>query len=288
MTSDYTMRPLLPWAVSKLVVTVIALVLGWVPARVAADELRMGGTGSALVLLERLGAAFAADGGNADSVSVLPSLGSGGGVAAARDGAIDLAVSARALTDTERAGGLREAPFLRTPLILVTSRQSPPGLTRAELPALHARPDATWPDGVPLRLILRSPSESAVAILADSVPGLAPAIAAARQHRYIPVAGTDQENFAFTRSTPGSLSVALLVQLRTEGEALAAVPLDGITPTLATFEAGDYRLAMELRVVVAARANSVTKRFVAFLRSARAAEIVREAGAVPLALPAEL
>lgn len=274
---------------SRLHAAALALALGLasVAGPLAADELRVGGTGAALALFERLGAEFAAANGGRDTTRILPSLGSGGGIAAARDGAIDVAVSGRALADAERAAGLREAPLLRTPLILVTSRVSPPGLTRAALPTLHERPDAVWPDGAPLRVILRAPSETAVRMLAEGVPGLAAAIAAARQRRYIPVAATDQENFALARSVPGSLSVALLVQLRTEGDALAAVPLDGVMPSLAAFEAGAYGLAMELRVIVAARPNSVTARFLAFLRGARAAAILREAGAIPIDLPAE-
>src|SRR4051794_12481026 len=58
--------------------------------------LRIGGTGMALATMRQIGQALTATY-PAATVRVLPSLGTGGGLAAVAAGAIDLAVSARAL-----------------------------------------------------------------------------------------------------------------------------------------------------------------------------------------------
>lgn len=251
-----------------------------------ADELRLGGTGSALGLLQRLGEVYATLR-RGDSVTVLPSLGSAGGIAAVRDGAIDIAVSGRALTGAERQSGLRDAPLLRSPLALATSRRDPPGLRLADLPQLFERPEAVWSDGVPLRIILRSPSETSVTYLASLVPGLAAAIDAARTRRYIPVAATDQDNFALARATPGSLTLALLVQLKTEGDDLSAVAIDGVAPSLEALADGRYQPAMTLSIVAATQRREPAVRFLAFLRSPEAAAIIRAAGGSAFDLPVE-
>ena len=73
------------------------------PRRVAAGEpapLRIGGTGMALAAMRQIGDAFTAAQPQT-TVTVLPSLGTGGGLAAVAAGAIDVAVAARA---TERRG----------------------------------------------------------------------------------------------------------------------------------------------------------------------------------------
>src|ERR1700753_2742204 len=75
--------------------------------------LRIGGTGMALGAMTTISAAFVASETDA-AMEVLPSLGTGGGLAAVAAGAIDLALSARPLTDTDRAKGLMSWAYART------------------------------------------------------------------------------------------------------------------------------------------------------------------------------
>lgn len=81
----------------------------------AGTQLRIGGTGMALAAIREIGIAFTSA--NRDvAVNVLPSLGTGGGLNAVAAGAIELALSARALNDAERAKGLQAMPYARTPI----------------------------------------------------------------------------------------------------------------------------------------------------------------------------
>ena len=78
------------------------------------------------------------------TVKVLPSLGTGGGLAAVAAGAIDLAVAARALNDAERAKGLQCFAYAQTPMAFVTHPDvGVRGVTLAEVAAIlagrHAR-----------------------------------------------------------------------------------------------------------------------------------------------------
>jgi hypothetical protein len=90
--------------------------------RVAAVEpvpLRIGGTGMALAAMRQIADAFTAAQPQT-TVTILPSLGTGGGLAAVAAGAIDVAVAARGLNDAERAQGLQGFSYARTPLAFVT------------------------------------------------------------------------------------------------------------------------------------------------------------------------
>src|SRR3972149_9421811 len=81
---------------------------GWLLAATAvqAQQLRRGGTGSALGLLQQVGAEFT----NAAEIKIdiVPSLGSTGAIRALADGKLDLAVSARPLKSAEAAAGLAQ------------------------------------------------------------------------------------------------------------------------------------------------------------------------------------
>jgi phosphate transport system substrate-binding protein len=243
-----------------------------------AEELRAGGTGGALGLLQRLAPAFAAAS-PGDQLRIQPSLGSGGGIAAVRDGVIDLAVSARPLNAAEQAAGLRAAPWISTPLVAVTARRDAPGLARAMLPDLYAQANPTWPDGVPLRVILRPPSEASIDLLIAAQPALGPALRLAHQRRFIPVAPTDQDNFIAARATPGSLTFAGLAQLLTEGEGLFQVPLDGAVASLDQAAPSHHGADMPMLLVRGADPAPVARRFVAFLRTPAAATLLHGHGA---------
>ncbi len=255
--------------------------------RARAEEIRLGGTGAALGLLTRLGDAFAA-GRAGVTVTVLPSLGSGGGIAAVRDGAIDLAVSARPLTAAERTAGVRATAWLSTPLVFVTSRQVAPSIAAATLVRFYADPTPTWPDSMPVRVIMRPAGEASLDGLVPQLAGFGEALATARQRRNVPVAATDQDNIELARAAEGSLTATTLLQLTTENVALRFVAIDGVAPSVAALRAGTYRLQLAMHLVLGPRPTQATLQFVAFLRTPQAAAIVDASGAIELPLPDEI
>jgi phosphate transport system substrate-binding protein len=190
-------------------------------SQASAQALTLGGTGGAMGMAERLGAAYAAADG--PQVEIIPSLGSSGAISAVADGAIDLAISSRPLRTAESARGLVAIPIARTPLVFATSRQESSTLGSADISAIFASVDPKWPDGAELRIVLRPASDTDLPILADYFPGFAEAVESARQRYEIPVAATDQDNAALAEELPGSLVHAGLSQLLTERRNLRTV-----------------------------------------------------------------
>lgn len=264
---------LAPLAVAALMVSAISA------AAVAAEPVRVGGTGGAFGLLQSLGDAFSARSGV--QVVNVPSLGSGGGLRAVAENKIDVAVSGRPLRPDEIAKGLAAVVAVRTPYFIVTSHRNPGGLKSADLASLYAKPNATWADGSPLRIVLRPRSDSDTDLMGELFAGMAQALEAARSRPDVPTGATDQDNGDFAERISGSLAGMTGTQLKMENRRLRAVALDGVEPTFANYENGTYRYGKKLYFVVKGASSPDVGRFIDFVRSAEGMKVLREAEALP-------
>lgn len=247
-----------------------------------AGTLRIGGTGSATVLMQQLGAAFEA--GEADTtVEVIPGLGSSGSIAAVHDGVLDLAVSARPLKPNEQ--GLIAIVAVRTPYGLVSSNPEPGNISKADIATFYAEPKATWPDGTPVRVILRPRSESDTTLLGETFPQMMAAIDKVRTRIDVPVAATDQNNLEMASTIEGSLVGTSLTQMVTENyqQQLHFLTIDGAEPTLENLETGVYPYSKPYRFVFADQSIPLVQRFLDFVESSDGERLLRTAGSLPAA-----
>lgn len=246
----------------------------------AEETVRIGGTGMGLALTRHIGDALhAAD--PSVKVDVLPSLGTPGGIKALDAGAIDVGLAARALKGSEKGTGIHEAACMTTALVFATSRPTAPGIKLAQLPKIYSDPNPHWPDGQPLKVILRSPAGSENPYLIRLVPGMAVALAEAFQRPGIPVGATDQENAAVATRTEGSLAIATLLQIKSEKLALTPLAIDGVEPTPATLADGRYPMPIRVCFLLPAKATAGANKFIAFARSRSGQEIIRRYGCEP-------
>ncbi|WP_316978829.1 PstS family phosphate ABC transporter substrate-binding protein [Shumkonia mesophila] len=246
----------------------------------AEETVRVGGTGIGLELSRLIGQALhAADPGVA--TVVLPSIGTPGGIKALAAGAIDVAIAARPLKVAEKVTGIREAACMTTALVFATSRKTAPGLTLEALPGIYADPTPRWPDGQPLKVILRSPAGSENDYLVQRVPALEGALAAAFRRPGIPVGATDQENAALATSIAGSFAIATLLQIRTERLALTALALDGVEPAPETLADGRYPMPLRVCFLLPGSATAGAAQFIAFTQPPAGQEILRRHGSEP-------
>ncbi len=245
----------------------------------AAQTLRAGGTGTAIGMLQQVGAEFTAATGV--KVDVVSSLGSTGAIRALTDGRLDIAVPARPLKSDESAGGLRQVAVLRTAYVMATSHYNTTGLKSADLARIFAAVKPTWADGTPIRIILRPRSDTDTALLGELFAGMADAIESARRRAEVPTAATDQDNVALADRTSGSLVGTTMTQIKTEHRHLHVVPLDGVEPTLANFESGAYRFTKKLYFIVPQYSTAEALRFVDFLRSPQGMKALRDTEVLP-------
>ena len=224
---------------------------------VAADTLRVGGTGGALDMMRHVGKAFTAASG--EDVDIAMSLGTSGALRALADGVLDIAVSARLLTPEEMAPGFVVVPIARTALIFATSHRNPNSLASADLASVFAASRPTWADGKPIRLVLRTRLDADTMLISDIFPGMREAVETARARQDLPVTATDQDNTKLGAALEGSLIIGGLSQLEMEKGDLRYVPIDGVLPSLAAFESGAYRYEKVFYPVFPARRSAAAQ-----------------------------
>src|SRR5512142_1270632 len=132
----------------------------------------IGGTGSARGGMKEIAKAFRKEHPEI-TVSFVPSLGSSGGIKAALSGSLDLALSARPLTDSERERGASAVEYARTPFLFTTKDAShADSLTLRKVASIYGGEAPQWPDGTPLRLVLRPEKDMDTLLLRSMCPAL--------------------------------------------------------------------------------------------------------------------
>ncbi len=259
-------------------VCVMALLLGFSGGATAAEELKIGGTGAALGGMRLLGEAFAAQ--NPDiKVNVLPSLGSGGGVRAVLQGAIELAVASRPLNDGERKSGAVEFEYARTPFVFaVSTKSNVTATTLDQLSDIYAQKIQKWPNGRNIRLVLRPVGDSDSDQTKSMSPKLKEALLETEKRPGMVFAVTDQDAATSIESIAGAIGPSTLALITSEKRELRALKLDGVEPTVKNLGSGAYRHYKTFYIVTGPKTMATARKFAAFVQSQGGREILSRSG----------
>lgn len=247
-------------------------------AAVQAQDIKIGGTGAALGTMQLLAQAYAKT--RADArITVLPSMGSGGGIKAVLAGAIQLGVSSRPLGESESSAGAVAFEYASTPLVFATATASKvAGLTSQNLVDFYAGKDEAWPDGTKVRLMLRPIGDSDSETIKSLSPSMRAAVSAAEQRKGMAFTVSDQEAATAIEKVPGALGPTTLALLQSEKRALKALALDGVVPNAQTLANGSYPLHKQLLIVTGPKTPPEAHAFAAFVRSAAGRQVLQQTG----------
>lgn len=244
----------------------------------ADEQIRIGGTGNALGTMHLLGAAFTRHN-PAIKVLVLDSIGSSGAIKAVPKGAIDIGVTSRALSDEEIASGIVASEYARSPTVFaVSSRATVTAITRAQLVDIYRGKLTHWPDGTPIRPVLRQPGDDNTKQVKALSPAIEQAVNAAEKLPGFAFAVTDTEAADKTEQIPGALGVAALALIVSEARSLRALTLDGVEPTPENAAAGHYPIAKRFFLVTRPSPSAAVSEFTAFVRSPEGRRILTRTG----------
>jgi phosphate transport system substrate-binding protein len=272
--SDRTSN-MIPAALARLAA---ALCMAMAAGMAQADEIKIGGTGAALGTMQMLADAFAKRH-PGSKLTVLPSMGSGGGIKAVLAGATQVAVSARPLTEAETKAGGAELAYGRTPFVFATSASSKAsGVTTQDLVDIYRGTTEQWPDGSKIRLVMRPLGDSDSEVIKAISPAMRDAKTAAEQRKGMLFTVTDQETAIAIESTPGGLGPSTLALLLSERRHLKALSLDGVIPDAKSLANGSYPLYKQMFIVTGPHSPSAALAFVAFVRSVDGRAILQQAG----------
>lgn len=258
----------------------ILLFLSLLAPPALSQTIRIGGSGSTLATMRLLVDAFRkSEPGFA--ATVVPNLGSSGALRALNAGAVDLALISRPLKESEQSPQLIATIYGRVPFVLATNHAGASGIDTATLADVYANRLSTWPDGKPIRLVLRPLSDSDSDALRSLSPAMATAVEQASRREGMHVALTDQDAAAALVRLPDSLGPTSLSILLGEGYRLQALAIDGVPPLVDGRANPAYPHTKTLTAVLLDNAPPALKRFVAFLDSSEAHTILVRTGHLP-------
>lgn len=262
---------------ATILLILFALVIS--PGRASAEELKLGGTGSGLGILRKLGEIYMKQHPGVQ-VKVIPSLGSSGGIRAVGDRAIDIAISSRPLAAEE--SGLASFRLGTTPLVFATH----PGVkisdvTSTQLEQIYAGVMTEWPDGSRLRPVLRPEKETDTRLIREISPAMNRAMTAANVRPGMLLALNDHDNLRMLEKTPGSIGSITLAMLKSEGSALNVLRFNGQEPGIKGISTGKYPLKREFYLVTRGDAKAEVTGFMAFVRTPQAKRLLEKLQCLP-------
>ena len=183
-------------------------------------------------------------------IQVLPSLGSTGGIKALLDGALDLCLVARPLTQAEAAAQLTYRPYARTAVIFAVNPLAEVStINYQEIDDILSGKLNHWPNGEYIRPVIRSVTESDLIPVFAFAPELKKAFAKAAARPELVFAPTAQDNVNILLSLPGAFGVSSLAQIHSEKAFVIPLTLAGEEPTLENLAAGRYPLGKDFALV---------------------------------------
>ncbi|MBK8260986.1 MAG: substrate-binding domain-containing protein [Nannocystis sp.] len=297
------------WAVVLVVAALVILAAAWIlaplnrpppwSARAAATELadpfappadaspdaplRLAGSGSNLPLTRELAEAFVRRH-PARRVLVFESIGSTGGIAAARDRVIDLGLISRPLRPVEDELGLVVLPYARVAVaVAVNLGVADDELRAEELVEIYAGRRRTWRDGQPIIVLQRERGDSGHLAVAAAVPGFEAANDEAYRAARWRVLYNDRAMHEALASTPGAIGLFDVSATQTQALALKLLRVDGVAPVEDSLQAARYPFTKQLAFVSPEAPVGLAAEFIDFVASSDGQAIIRRAGYQPAA-----
>jgi phosphate transport system substrate-binding protein len=244
----------------------------------ATDIIRINGSGSGLHMMKPLTTAYAKANPDVEFEMDKP-LGSSGSIKALLGGALDIALSSRPLKPEETSAGATLQKYGETPLAMITNKDvNKKDVTGQELANLYAGKTANWPDGKPVRLVLRPVDDADTKVIRKLSPEMDAAMTNAQQRQGMTVAVTDPEAVEAISKTPGALGASGLTGIIVEQLPLNVMSLNGVEPTPETLSNGTYPFVKSLDIATLSTLSDPAKKFLGFVYSQAGKAIAQDAG----------
>ncbi|MDD2733305.1 MAG: substrate-binding domain-containing protein [Desulfuromonadaceae bacterium] len=268
------------WKILLYLLIIVTLLAGGAFPATAQTEtiIKIGGTGSALGTMKQLASAYEKSHPGV-SIRILPSLGSTAGIKAVSGGGLDLGLASRPLTESERQLGVVAVEFARSPFVFITNRKvNKKNVSLRELESFYSNPEAKWPDGSRIRLVMRPEKDIDTKLLRNLSPGMESAVKAAQVRSGMIRAITDQESTDALVRTPGALGCATLGEIISENRPVNILSFNGVKPGIKTAADGSYPLVKSIYLLTTAKTPAAARQFAEFVRSPAAGTILTKNG----------
>ena len=242
-----------------------------------AEAIRISGTGGAMETMRILGEAFRKT--HPDTRIVLfQGMGSSGGIKATLAGRLDIGLSGRPLSGEERARGIQETKYARTPFVFAVNRTvGISGLTLEKVVEIYAG-KRDWEKGKRIRLVLRPREDSDYPILKSMSPAMSAAVDIALSRKGMILATTDHDAADIIENVPGAFGGTTLSLVLSERRSLRVLALDGVAPSVQTMIDRSYPYSKTFYMVTRNNPPAAVRRFMDFVRSPEGTAILERNG----------
>ncbi len=278
MAITLKMKPLLVFPAFRVGISILICFFATLGSSARADEIKIGGTGNALGTMRLMGEAFSNKYPNM-KVTVLGSIGTSGAIKAVPKGVVDIGVSSRPLTDEELATGVVATEYSRSLTVLaVANKMKVVAITNAQIADIYTGKLAKWPDGTPVRPVLRQPGDDNTRQIKNLSPEIEKALLVAEQRDGLAFAVIDQEAADKIESIPGAFGTSTLALIKSEGRSLRALKLDGVEPTEKNGASGAYPMIKHFFFITQKSPSPAVQQFIAFVNSPAGQEVLTKNG----------
>lgn len=216
-------------------------------------------------------------------VVVEPSVGSTGGIRAAADGAADIGMIARPLSQKELALGLVLVPVARDAVVIAAHPGvAIDGIASVELARLLRGEEQRFTDGSPAVVMLRDRDDSAHGALEVMFPSLREPREKAYETGRFRVLRHDDAMGEALATTPGSVGVFSLGAVMSGRLRLKVLAIDGRIASLSSVEDGTWKATRDLAFVVRPDRLARVRPFLAFVLGSEGFSVLRENGYLPI------
>ena len=248
------------------------------PDILAADTIRINGSGTCLEMIKPLMKAYGKNNRNISFRMEKP-LGSSGAIKALLAGAIDIAIVSRPLKPEETAQGGKLRDYGKTPLAIVVEKKVPlKTISTKELEDIYSGKTQRWPDGETIRVILRPNEDADTIILKTLSPGMTEAVTKAQSRRGMMIAVTDPESNEAVSRTIGGIGASGLTSVVVGKLPLKVIALNDVKPARENLANGTYPLSKEVSFVTTDKLPDAAAKFMDFIYSNKGQSIAKKAG----------
>jgi len=253
-----------------------------VPAGSAQTILRVDGSTGAMPLVAALAKAHEA-GTSGLKIEIGKGLGTKARIEALSAGTIEIAVASHGLKmDDLIRQGMTVDEIARTPVVFaVNSSVTVTNLTQAQICSIYSGTFTNWNEagGKDLAIAARTRPDSEVdaEVIRDGISCLK----TLKMPATVKVMERGGDMARELAATIGAIGMSTTTVADQSGGRIKALSLDGIVPSEANVTSGAYRFVREVYLVVKASAPPAVKSFIAFVKSADGAKVIKANGAIP-------
>jgi phosphate transport system substrate-binding protein len=269
---------------TRTMVVLLFLVAALQPTPLLAQEtIRIGGTGTGLGTISLLASAFQKKHPEI-KIRIMPSIGSSGAIKATAQGALDIGLNGRPLTDEESGLGLVVTKYAKTPFVFAVRKDVPVrDLTSAELVSIYTGAMTAWPNGEWVRVVLRPASDADTIIARGISPEMNTAVGSALAREGMLMAATNQESNEMIDKTSGSIGFSTLTQIMTENHPVKALAINGVEAIVQGKANRKYPFMKTLSMLTKPAALPAVQQFIDFVRSTEGTQLLQKTGNIPMA-----